>query len=150
VLRISKLTDYGVAIATRIAAERPGAICTVRWLAEKTAIPPPTVSKVCKLLCKGSVLLSQRGVQGGYQLSRPASQISVASVIRVIEGRLGITECACDDGGCEYESRCTLQPHWRRIGASIESLLDGISLAGLAQSEPLAVPPAGSNVRAQC
>jgi len=132
-LRIAKLTDYAVALATRMAA-RPDEAHSVTALARETAIPVPTVSKLCKLLAGGGVIVSRRGVRGGYRLRRAPSQISLAGVIAAIEGPIGITECARQDGGCDYEEECALRSPWQQLSRDITAMLEGVSLEKLAAS----------------
>ena len=97
-LRISKMTDYAVVLATHLAsADRPQA---ARDLALHTQIPEPTASKVLKTLARSGVVRSQRGVKGGYTLARPAARIGIHEVIEAIEGPIACllyTSDAADD-----------------------------------------------------
>jgi FeS assembly SUF system regulator len=146
-LRIAKLTDYGVTLATRMAAAGPLEAYSVQTLSRVTAIPPTTVSKLCKLLAGVGVLVSRRGAHGGYRLSQAPSRISLARVIEAIEGPIGVTECARERGICEYARRCTLQSQWRQISKRIAFALDGISLAAMAESASPPLGQAPGNVR---
>jgi FeS assembly SUF system regulator len=146
-LRIAKLTEYGVTLTTRMAAAGPDEAYSVQMLSGATAIPSTTVSKLCKLLVGGGVLVSRRGAHGGYRLSQAPSRISLARVIEAIEGPIGVTECARDGGLCEYAPRCTLQSQWRRISKRIAFAFDGISLAAMAKSASPPVDQAPGNGR---
>src|SRR5262249_34284979 len=95
-LRISRLTDYAVALASTLAQAPEGSACSVRDLANATGIPHPTVSKILKQLTKHGLLISHRGVAGGYRLVRPAAQVSVADVVTAIEGKIALTDCSHD------------------------------------------------------
>ena len=81
-LRISKLTDYGTLILAHMAG-LPDRVHSATGLAETLGLGLPTVSKVLKTLGRHALVTSQRGAHGGYVLSRPATQISVANVIDV-------------------------------------------------------------------
>jgi FeS assembly SUF system regulator len=137
-LRISKLTDYGVVLGTRLAQAPAAEIHAVSDLARETGIPEPTVRKVLKQLGRVGVVLSQRGARGGYRLARPAAAISVREIITALEGPIAVTECASDEtqGACEYEGRCDVQGNWQRINAAVQGALDGISLADMAEATP--------------
>jgi len=134
-LRISKLTDYGVVLSTRMATMAPGQTLAAVDLARETGIPQPTVSKVLKRLGRAGIVESQRGAAGGYRLARPADRIPIAEVITALEGPIGVTECASDEGAgsCEYEGRCDVQGNWQRINAAIEEALRGILLSDMTQ-----------------
>jgi len=79
-LRISKLTDYATVLLATLAAE-PGRVQTAAALAERTRISAPTVSKLLKLLQRAHLVTSTRGLHGGYQLARPAAEISAAAIV---------------------------------------------------------------------
>jgi FeS assembly SUF system regulator len=131
-LRISKMTDYAVVLATHLASvDRPHA---ARDLALHTQIPEPTASKVLKKLARAGVVSSQRGVKGGYALARPARRIGIHEVIEAIEGPIAVTECSDEsaDSSCEYETRCEVRANWQRINQAVQSALAQISLADMA------------------
>ena len=128
-LRISKLTDYAVMLATSLPSE--GATRSVRDLATESQLPVATVSKVLKLLAKAGVVTSQRGPSGGYRLTRAAEAIPVVDVIIAIEGPIAVTECSDDAvaSGCEYETRCGTRANWKRINDAVLQALSEIPLS---------------------
>ena len=131
-LRISKLTDYAVVLATHLAAsEGPHA---ARDLAVQTQIPEPTASKVLKKLARAGVVVSQRGAKGGYTLARSSEQIGVNEVIEAIEGPIAVTECSDEttDSLCEYETNCGVRANWQRINVAVQRALSEITLADMA------------------
>src|SRR3546814_17505309 len=72
-----------------------------------TALPAPTVSKILKMLAKGGLVESRRGVNGGYVLTRRPEDISAAEIIAALDGPVALT--ACVDGAvgdCNVESLC--------------------------------------------
>jgi len=87
-LRISKLTDYGTVILASLACD-PERVRTAAALADSTHIAAPTVSKLLKQLQRAGLVISTRGLHGGYQLARPATQISVAGDARCSGGTGG-------------------------------------------------------------
>ena len=98
-LRISRLTDYATVILANLAG-RPGLVQTAAALAEQTRIAAPTVSKLLKQLQKTNLVTSTRGLHGGYQLARPATEISAADILDALEGPVALTDCAAGQGHC--------------------------------------------------
>jgi FeS assembly SUF system regulator len=131
-LRISKMTDYAVMLATHLAAS--GGPHAARDLAVQTQIPEPTASKVLKKLARAGVVISQRGAKGGYALARPPQQIGVNEVIEAIEGPIAVTECSDEstDSSCEYETNCGVRANWQRINFAVHTALSQITLADMA------------------
>ena len=134
-LRISKLTDYAVVLTTQLADGSAQDVTPVRELAELSAIPEPTASKVLKALARAGVVDSVRGAHGGYRLARAASEITVAEVIEAIEGPIAVTECVDADSGCTLEEHCGVRANWQRINAAVHTALQAISLADMARPD---------------
>lgn len=137
-LRISRLTDYATVLLATLAGE-PGRVQTATALAEQTHIAAPTVSKLLKQLQRAGLVTSTRGLHGGYQLSRPASQISAAAILDALEGPMAITDCAAGHGNCEIEDSCRVSRVWQRLNLAMRRALYDVSLAQLAG---LDAPPA--------
>jgi len=136
-LRMSKLTDYGTMVLAQLAANGRG-LSTASQVADATHLGQPTVSKLLKSLVHAGLVVSTRGVQGGYTLARPASAISAAEILDALEGPVAITECSSSRGGCDLESFCRVGTAWQRINHSIRRALETVSLADLQEPrEPL-------------
>jgi len=133
VLRISKLTDYGTVVLAHLAGAS-GAVCSAAEVSDTTGIAVPTVSKLLKSLARAGLVTSTRGTNGGYQLARPAHEISAASVIDALEGPVSITECSASDSHCDYESVCNVGNAWQRINVAIRRALEDINLTDLTRS----------------
>ena len=133
--RMTKMTDYGILLLTQFAAHEDRPAFNARELAQETRLPLPTVGKLLKQLSHGGLLVSQRGTRGGYSLTRPPREITVASIIATLDGPVSITEC----GGavrCEHESFCSTRPNWQIINDTIRASLEGLTLADM--TRPLA------------
>ncbi|MCA9783439.1 MAG: SUF system Fe-S cluster assembly regulator [Calditrichaeota bacterium] len=128
-LRISRQTDYGVFLMTIFGREEVGKLISARDLVARTQLPLPMVSKILKGLARNGILESQRGVHGGYYLSRPADQLSVSEIIEAIDGPIAITECVDEETGCRFKSVCPMHSNWSRINMAIASALSDVTLA---------------------
>ncbi len=129
-LRMSKLTDYGTMVLAELATNDHG-LSTASQVADATHLGLPTVSKLLKSLAHSGLVVSARGVQGGYALARPAAKISAAEILDALEGPVALTDCSSTIGGCNLESYCRVGSAWQRINHSIRKALEGVSLADL-------------------
>ncbi len=130
-LRISKLTDYATVILAALAGQ-PGHVQTASALADETRIALPPVSKLLKQLQRAGLVASTRGLHGGYQLARPASQISAAAILDALEGPVTITDCSAGHGNCDLEDTCRVSRVWQRLNLALRRSLYEVSLAQLA------------------
>jgi FeS assembly SUF system regulator len=130
-LRISRLTDYATVVLATL-AEQPERVQTATALAEHTRIAAPTVSKLLKQLQRANLVTSTRGLHGGYQLARPATQITAADILDALEGPVALTDCSAGEGHCGIESNCRVGRVWQRLNTAIRRSLQDVSLAQLA------------------
>lgn len=137
-LKLGKLTDYATVLLAAMAAA-PERLHAAQELASRTSVAAPTVAKLLKQLQQGGLVLSVRGAQGGYRLARTPAAITVADVIRALDGPIAVTDCSSHDGGCAIEVGCAARAPFRLINAAITQALQAVSLADMAASlNPLA------------
>ena len=141
-IRLSRLTDYGIVLLSRMALQPDRVVSNARDLAEESHVPRPTVSKILKRLVREGLLESHRGVQGGYSLARPADEITGVDIIRALEGPITLTECNIEEPApgecCTLEALCPTKVSWQRINDAVVGALQRITLAEMAQ--PFGMP----------
>ena len=132
-LRVTKLADYGIVMLTYFARHQDKTF-NAKDIAKVVQLPLPVVSKVLKLLAREGVLVSHRGTKGGYGLALPPERITVAAIIRALEGPIAVTECTDTlRSGCGIETGCPVRTNWHLINQAIHRALEGISLAEMTQ-----------------
>src|SRR5262245_780859 len=143
-IRISRLTDYGIVLMTHMAAHSER-VHNAAEVAAEAHLPLPTVSKLLRLLAKERLLESHRGVKGGYGLARAAGRITVGASITALEGPTAITTCTNDSPGeCEPEPLCPVRGHWYLINLAIRQALDSVTLVDMvAHPQRIAFPVIG-------
>jgi FeS assembly SUF system regulator len=132
-LRVTKLADYGIVMLTYFAGNSDKTF-NARDIARVVRLPLPVVSKVLKTLSRAGLLASQRGTKGGYCLAFEPEKISVAAIIRALEGPIAVTECTdLAHGDCGLETGCPVRTNWHMINRAIHQALEGITLAQMTQ-----------------
>lgn len=131
-----------------IAFHQREGVVNAKRIAEDLAIPAELLAKVLQRLAKRKLITSVNGPKGGYVLARDPGAISVGEVLRAIEGPLGIVHCY-QDYRCPQQERCNIRRPVHVIQASIEQLLDTISLRemqarGAAPPQPRPLELAGT------
>jgi FeS assembly SUF system regulator len=151
-LRMGKLTDYGIVLMSHL-AQNTAFQHSAHMLADAARVPLPTVKKVLKSLTSAGLLKSERGVAGGYSLNHKASDISVAQIITAIEGPIALTECVSNESHCEQETHCSIQTNSTRINNAVYHALDEVKLSDMlvlpsatAQVSPIHFYPHNPNV----
>jgi FeS assembly SUF system regulator len=130
-LRITKLTDYGIVLLVQLANGGKQGSQNARSMAEATSLPLPVVSKILKSLAQGGLLTSQRGAKGGYTLARRPEDVNVAEIIDALEGPIALMECNVGPGHCDQETNCAVRDPWQRINQAILETLKHVTLREL-------------------
>ena len=134
--KLSKTTDYGIVLLALLARDSSSEPQNARELAACSDLPVPMVSKVLKALAKNGLLVSHRGAKGGYCLARKPEEVTVAEMIRVLEGPVGLMDCAIGPALCEHETMCAVREPWQMISRVVERALVDVTLADLVRGAP--------------
>jgi len=104
---------------------------TVRDIADRTGLPQPYLEQILLALKGAGLVRSKRGVGGGYILARPPDQITLAEIIRAVDGPIALGDFGQPhtDGACDHEGQCVLLSIWHTVGAQIRKQLEEWTLA---------------------
>ncbi len=128
-MRLTAFTDFGLRLLMRLAGE-PDRAFTTDAIAVEFAVSRHHLTKVVGALAAAGLLASQRGAGGGIRLGRPAAEISIGAVVRLLEDRQALVECFRADGGaCTLTAGCRLKG---RLAAAREAFLAELDRSTLA------------------
>ncbi|MFZ3493001.1 RrF2 family transcriptional regulator [Streptomyces sp. 5.8] len=140
-MRISARADYAVRAALQLAASQDDGLLKAEAIADAQDIPHKFLEGILNDMRRGGLVLSQRGGNGGYWLAKPAGSISIADVIRVVDGPL-VSVRGVRPPDLAYTGPAeALLPLWIALRANVREILDGVTLADVASSD---LPPAVS------
>jgi Rrf2 family protein len=129
-MRLSARVDYALrALSELAAADAPR---TVDQLSEAQKIPNKYLESILGELRRGGLLRSQRGPDGGYRLARTAAEISIADVIRALDGELANVRGSRPEHLEYVGAASSLQEVWIALRAAERLILEGVSLAHVA------------------
>lgn len=130
-IKFSRLADYAVVVLA-VLAKAEGDMMAASSLACESGLPEPTVAKVLKLLAKGDVVISVRGVNGGYKLARAKTMITVAEIVTAVDGPVALAACVeSSDEDCAHACKCPVKGRWDAVNMAIHGALEGICLADM-------------------
>ncbi|HYC92206.1 MAG TPA: Rrf2 family transcriptional regulator [Thermoanaerobaculia bacterium] len=133
-LKISRLTDYGLLAAVYL-ARNAGEVTSAREIAEFYHLPLPAVTKVLKTLHHGGVIRSHRGVGGGYSFDGNAEVVTLGRLIEIFEGPWDLTECeTLDDHGeatCAIRIACPSRRFMFGINRAVKGAFEQVTLEDL-------------------
>jgi len=130
-------TRYALQALTQL-AQRPGSTVLIADLAQRGRIPRKFLEAILRELKQHGLLTSQRGRRGGYTLSQAAGQITLASIVRALNGALAPTPCAnrppappCE--ACRSGGACSVRLVLEDLQQATAKVLEGTTLADLAR-----------------
>lgn len=130
-MRISARSDYAVRAMAELAVADGGTV-RARDLSAAQDIPPRFLFSILRELRQHRLVVAVRGNEGGYGLARPAAEITLADVIRAVDGPLAnIRDLKLSE--VSYEGAAAVLPDvWRAVRVSLRQVLEGVTLADLA------------------
>jgi Rrf2 family protein len=139
-MRLSKRGEYGLRAMIMLATPREDghpSVVQIREISQHEQIPAKFLEQILLALKNAGLLHSKMGVGGGYHLSRPANEISLGQIIRVLDGPLAPVKCvsqmAYEPCGCPDEETCGLRLVMNDVRNAIANLLDGTSLSDVSR-----------------
>jgi Rrf2 family protein len=131
-VRISAKADYAVRAAVVLGAAGSSGPLKAEAIARSQEIPLKFLLNILSDLKRGRIVSSHRGNHGGFQLARPASDITVADVIRAVEGPLASVHEILPENVSYPPPSEPLQQVWIAVRASLRSVLEAVTIADLA------------------
>jgi len=134
-MRVSAKVDYAVRASAELAAAANGGPVKGDRIAQAQEIPLKFLENILLDLKHAGLVQSQRGAEGGYWLARPAEEISLADVIRAVEGPIanvrGLRPEEVEYGGAAEQ----LRDVWIAVRANLRAVLEHVTLADVARGE---------------
>src|SRR5690348_6140035 len=137
-MKISAQEEYGLRCLVQLANLREGESLTLPQIAEREGISTANAGKLMWLLNKAGFVHSTRGTKGGYLLSRPASEIHLSEIIKVLDDDVLGKHCGSYTGlldACVHNGDCGIRPVIVGLHEIVENALSQITLAQVVGSE---------------
>lgn len=136
-MKISAKSDYAVRAACELAAGEPGKPIKAETLAQLQGIPSNFLENILSALRNNGIVRSQRGAVGGYLLARPAEAITLADIIRAVDGPLAAVRGEAPEDQNYGGAASKVTDLWVAVRASLRLVLEQTTLADLvAQNLP--------------
>ena len=131
-MSFSKRCQYAVLAVYELSKQHESGPISATTIAAEQSIPKQFLQNILAHLRRGGIIHAYRGKQGGYSLAQSPEDISVGSIIRLMEGNWKIVGCLqSNDYDCELKCKCVLEQMWRNLHESVESVFDSTTFASL-------------------
>ena len=133
-MRVSAKVDYALRAMAELTAAPPG-LMTAEQLASAQDIPPKFLESILSQLSSSGLVRSHRGAVGGYELARPAEEITIAEVIRELEGPIATVRGVGPDELAYGGAAAGLRDVWLELRTQIRGVLEHTTLADIAAAQ---------------
>ncbi len=134
-MRFSTRSEYGIRVMVRLGRSFGSGPVALADLAEQEGLPLSYLEQIAGQLRRAGLVSSRMGVKGGYALSRAPETVSMADIVRSLEGSLAPVSCLADGGGpgeCTHaDVPCSAHAFWEQLQDKIVSTLESVTVADL-------------------
>lgn len=137
-MKVSAQEEYGLRCLLQLASLGEGEFLTLGQIAEREGISSANAGKLLWIMNKAGLVNSIRGTKGGYRLARPASEIHLSDVIKVLDEDVLASHCKSYTGvldSCVHTGDCGIRPVIIGLHEIVQHALSGITLAQLIGTE---------------
>lgn len=127
-MRLSTRCRYGIHAMYDLAQNQGNGPQTIHEIAERQLVPEQYLEQIIGCLRREGFVESVRGAQGGYLLSRPAGEITIGALLRLLEGPIIMADCLTNADSCVRSAQCPSRLVWERLAERINQVIDGITL----------------------
>ncbi len=138
-MRLSTRGDYAIRAVLELAECTAGVPLPLHELAARAGVPEKYLEQILMRLRAARILSARRGSHGGYLLAKPAEEITIGDIVRVMDGPLAPIACAsktayesCPASRCADAANCTLRGFWTEVRDAIADVVDQTTFADLA------------------
>lgn len=131
-MKLSARSRYAARILLELARQKNDGPISATVLSQQTGVSVQFVEQLLKPLKQKGFTTSQRGAAGGHMLARPASDISLGDIVKLMEGSTNVAVC-CDESmtNCPRVETCATRKAWLIVSNTLKSVLNNISLEDL-------------------
>ena len=129
----SNSTEYAIRAVTHLALLPAGTLAGAREISRAQNIPVPFLWKILQRLGRRKLVRSFKGLRGGYELARPADQITLRDLVAATNGDEVEGRCVLGLAHCDENSPCPLHDQWREIRVQMVAMLERTTVAELAR-----------------
>lgn len=137
-MRITTLAEYGVICALHLAKRATEGPIRGREIAAMEQLPVDYVEQILLRMRRAGLVRSTRGAHGGYELAKPATEVSMRAVIEASEASTFDLHCVTHPVGeerCSSSHTCSIRPVWMLLQTKIDEVLEGVRLSDLLHDE---------------
>jgi len=135
-LKINRKVEYALMTLKYMLDKGEGKLSSAREICDSFKTPFDTTAKVMQVLNHKGILVSVKGVKGGYSVASDLSQITYLQLCEMLEGPSSIPQCTSSPKSCDLYATCNIITPLHKLGQKIMNVLGEVTLVELLQNSP--------------
>lgn len=107
-IKVQRKIEYALMALKLMSLKRPGELTSAKEVADSVHAPFDVMARVLQLLAQKGILRAEQGAQGGYQITRDLSKVTVHDLVTLLQGPVQIAKCLQKDEACEIHGSCNI------------------------------------------
>lgn len=132
---ITRATEYAVRTVIFLAQQPRNEIVLKKDICRTQEVTPAFLTKILQPLIKAGIVSSQRGVGGGFLLSRDPSEITLLDILQAEEGQLKLNHCLIDSETCHRDGYCSAHEVWHEAQHEMARVLERYNISDLVRRQ---------------
>jgi Rrf2 family protein len=133
---LTRKAEYAIRGMLYLGRCKEGRLSMLGDIADAVEAPRAFLAKTFQDLAKKGLIMSSKGVKGGFVLARPPENITLCEIVEAVEGPIMPNACLMGEGVCSLQKTCTVHPVWRRLQAVTRGILEEVTLKTLCARDP--------------
>ena len=132
--KVQRKLEYSLMALKMMSHKRPGELTSAKEVAESFAAPFDVMARVLQVMAQKGILRAEHGAQGGYQITKDLSKVTLHDLVTSLQGPVEIAKClhkASGDGGCDIQASCNIISPIHTLNTKLNEFYKGLSVQDL-------------------
>ena len=130
-MQLSRTGEYAIRAMLHLAALEDKKISRISEISKTWDMPESFLRKILNNLAKAGLVLSFRGIGGGFSLARPANKITLLNIVEAVEGKIYLNKCLVGPEFCDNRTWCPVHTAWGKAQEAFSEILNSKTLKDL-------------------
>ena len=127
-MTITHAAEYAIRSVLHLAAQPEGKMVHLDEIVEAQELPKQFAKKLLSSLVKDEILITRKGVNGGFAFGRSPGEITLKMIVEAVDGPIHLMHCLQRKGQCKHDGNCPIQRVLREAQARMDAVLDGYTV----------------------
>lgn len=129
--RINRKVEYALMALKFMSQKIPGELTSAKEVSENLNTPFDATARVMQIMAQNSLLRSEHGANGGYQITKDLGKISLHELVEIIEGPTALVKCVLKENPCDIQSKCNIVSPITNLNQKMNEFYKNVSLKEL-------------------